>query len=391
MRLQEIEARLNEIAGEIDSATGEALTALETEVQALTEERKSIMEEVEKRQALRQSVAAGVTPAKSITKQEEKDMPNMAEERAKKFAETERMTISTTEARSTLISGGTIATPTGVSGINDAGTQVSSLVDMVYVADCNGMSANIVAYEVSTATANSQTEGSSATASDPVFGKVTIQPSSIAVLSYISKQVRKQSPLQYESKVRRSALTALRKKASTMLVSAVNASALTDTVDAKVASGKGKIDETTLRNLVLSYGTDEEVAGQAVLVLNKADLTAFGDVRGTNEKKAVYEIIPDVANPNMGIIKDGGLSVRYVINSNVTACNGTSQGAAAVKTMFYGNPMNLELDLFSGYEIQVSEDFAIDKLLLTIVGDAEIGCDVVAAHGFAVLTIPATT
>lgn len=388
-RLNEIEARLNAIAGEIDNATGEALTALETEVEQLTQERQAIMDDIQRRQQLRQNVAAGITPATIvIEKQEERDMPNTAETRAAEFAASNRMTIETTQARATLISGGTIATPTQVSGINELGTQVSSIVDMVNVVDCEGMGSNIVAYEVAGSTAGAHTEGSSASASDPTFGKVTIQPSSYAVVSYVSKQVRKQSPLMYEAKVRAAALKALRKQASAAIVKAVNASALTQTVAATVASSKGKIDENTLRKLVLSYGTDEEVAGQAILVLNKKDLIAFGEVRG-NDKKAVYEITPDTANPNMGIIKEGGLAVRYVINSNVESCNGTAQGASTKKTMFYGNPLNIELDLFSKYEINVSEDFAIDKLLLTIVGDVDLGTDVVAANGFAILTIPA--
>lgn len=388
-RLNEIEARLNAIAGEIDNATGEALTALETEVEQLTQERQAIMDDIQRRQQLRQNVAAGITPATIVIEnQEERDMPNTAETRAAEFAASNRMTIETTEARATLISGGTIATPTGVSGINGLGTEVSSIVDMVNVVNCEGMGSNIVAYEVSGSTAGAHTEGSSASASDPTFGKVTIQPSSYAVVSYVSKQVRKQSPLLYEAKVRAAALKALRKKASAAIVTAVNASALTQTVGATVESSKGKIDENTLRKLVLSYGTDEEVAGQAILVLNKKDLIAFGEVRG-NDKKAVYEITPDTANPNMGIIKEGGLAVRYVINSNVESCNGTAQGASPKKTMFYGNPLNIELDLFSKYEINVSEDFAIDKLLLTIVGDVDLGTDVVAANGFAILTIPA--
>lgn len=126
-----------------------------------------------------------------------------------------------------------------------------------------------------------------------------------------------------------------------------------------------------------------------MLFLNKLDLIAFGDVRGTNEKKAVYEIEPDTDNPNTGIIKDGGLSVRYCINSNLTACAGTAQSASSdTLTMFYGNPQCFELDLFSDYEIRISEDFAFDKLMDTIRGDVEIGGDVVVKNGFVALKIP---
>ena len=112
-------------------------------------------------------------------------------------------------------------------------------------------------------------------------------------------------------------------------------------------------------------------------------------MRGTNEKKAVYEITPDSANPNTGIIKEGGLSVRYCLNKNLTACAGTAQTAKAQPTMFYGVPRCLKLDLFSDYEIAVSDDFAFDKLLSTIRGDVEMGADVVVPGGFVALTIPA--
>ena len=110
-------------------------------------------------------------------------------------------------------------------------------------------------------------------------------------------------------------------------------------------------------------------------------------MRGTNEKKAVYEIIPDGENTNMGVIKDGGMSVRYCLVSGLTALSGTAKGASAQKTLFYGDPHCFELDLFSDYEVRVSEDFAFTSLMDTIVGDAEIGGDVVVKDGFVTLSI----
>lgn len=313
------------------------------------------------------------------------------EERAKRFAESGKMKI---EARATLVSSGKIATPTGVKGINDTFNDVSSIVDLVKVEDCEGMGANKVAYEKAGSTASDQTEGSAPTPSDPTFGFVEIKPTSEIVVSYISKQVKKQSPLNYEEKVKASAMNALRKRAASLITSQIKASALNTVVDAKLASGKGVIDEKTLRNIVLQYGGSEGVSGSAYLFLNKTDLIAFGDVRGTNEKKAVYEITPDVNNPNIGIIKDGGLSVKYCINSNLTACAGTAQPAAAgndVVTMVYGNPQNCELDLFSDYEVAVSEDYKFAENMLAIRGDCEIGADVVVNGGFVAYTIKKAT
>lgn len=74
----------------------------------------------------------------------------------------------------------------------------------------------------------------------------------------------------------------------------------------------------------------------------------------------------------------------------MTACAGTDQGSAATVTMLYGDPQCLELDLFSDYEIKVSEDFAFTSLMDTIRGDVELGADVVAKNGFVALTIPKT-
>lgn len=59
--LEEIAARLAAIATECETATGEALTALETEARGLIEERTRLQAEINTRQALRSSIAAGQT------------------------------------------------------------------------------------------------------------------------------------------------------------------------------------------------------------------------------------------------------------------------------------------------------------------------------------------
>lgn len=299
---------------------------------------------------------------------------NEAEQRAQRFAASNRMSIGATEARSVLISSGKIATPTEVGGISEMFNTVSSIVDMVKVTNCEGMGKYRVAIQTAHATAAKQTEGAAAANSEPAFAYVDIDPETAAVLSYISKQVRKQSPLNYEEKVRSSALVALRAYAAKLITDKIVADAdkLTEAV-ALTAIGAD-----TLRKIALNYGGDENVVGDAVLFLNKKDLVAFGDVRGTQEKKAVYEITPDTSNPNTGIIKDGGLAVKYCLNSNL-----------AEGKLIYGQPKNFELGLFGNYEINVSDDFAIDKLMLTIVGDVELGGAIIKQGGFVVATVGA--
>lgn len=311
------------------------------------------------------------------------------EQRAQRFAETNRMVIenASDEMRAVLVSSGNIATPTKVGNITDMFNTVSSIVDQVKITDMVGAGAYKVPYVKSASEATETEEGGKYNSSEPGFGYSDIKPVKLTVISQISEEVRNQTPVQYEAKVKEYALKALRAK-----IGALIAKGNTDFVGIESAKAElidtleiATIDETTLRKIALHYGGDENVVGNAVLNLNKLDLVAFGDVRGTENKQPVYEITPDSNNPNTGIIKDGGLSVRYCINSNITALSAAGTEVNA-KTMFYGQPMNYEVALFSNYEIKVSEDFAFDTGMLTIKGNVQVGGNVIHEKGFVVVT-----
>lgn len=292
------------------------------------------------------------------------------EARAKQLHESGRLTIDNAEARSVLVSSGKLATPTEVNGINDIlGARVSSIVDMVKIVDASGMGAYKVAYQKTDAEAATTEEGAAYHAGEPTFDFVEIKPQTETVLSYISKQARKQTPLAYASKVNESALIGLRKRAAAIITEKMLASAL-NTKLTGVA-----LDEKCLRKIAFNYGGDESIVGAAVLQICKADLVTLGDVRGS-DKKPVYEITPDASNPNTGVIRDGGLAVPYVLNGNLTTGN-----------LIYGQMHGFELALFSDYEINVSNDFAFDKGLLAISGDVELGGDVTVQGGFVVATV----
>lgn len=78
MRIDEINTRLAEIrAMNMDEVTGDALTALEQEVDDLQAERQQIQTEAQKRQQLRENIAAGVVTGETIeTVKEENTMEN---------------------------------------------------------------------------------------------------------------------------------------------------------------------------------------------------------------------------------------------------------------------------------------------------------------------------
>ena len=362
-RIAEIQARLAAINAEIDNAEGEVLTNLENESRTLLAEMEGLKKTVEARKELRGKIAAGAgTPVVAPTAQ-----PNAEERAAADFRQSRSMVIDAEQSRALMVSSGNLAQPTKVDGINDIpGAKVSSIIDLVKVVNCVGMGTHRVAYvDADAAAAAEHVEGSAATtAALGSFKYVDIKPESVAVLDFISKQAKKQTNLQYAAKVKEQAMIALRRKAAQIVTAALAESELNTVVTGAA------IDAKTLRTIALNYGGDESAIGGAVLFLNKKDLLKFGDVRGTNEKKALYEITPD-GNGNTGMIREGGLAVRYCINSNV-----------AENTLFYGNPQTLELALFSDYEIKVSEDFAFDKLMDTIRGDVELGSDVVVKGGF---------
>ena len=314
---------------------------------------------------------------------------------AAEFQRTGRRTIKDVRRflRSTVLtsSAGVIG-PTGVGGINDPVGGPSALIDLIKITDCTGMASYKVAVMTADATAAKiTTEGTAPTESEPTFAEVTFTPANYGTLAYVSKEIRKQSPLAYEEKVNESARRALRKKLTNVAAAAVVASTLNDSYDLTAASsattGSALFDQNLLSNIILAYGGDEGIDGQAVLFLNKADLKAFAAVRGTNEYLPVYSIIPDAATPSTGVIKDNnGLSCRYCICSDVAALSTLTLTTTAKKTMFYGNPQSIELGLWGGFDVAVSDEYKFAEGLLTVRGEVTGDVEVTVKNGVVVVT-----
>lgn len=281
--------------------------------------------------------------------------------------------------------------PVGVDGINDPVAAPSSLVDLAHIVDATGMSSYKVAALTADSSAASITEGSAPTESEPTFAAVTFTPANYGLVSYVSKEIKKQSPLNYEEKVTEAARRALRRKLNALIAAAVPASSLADTfalsAAATATTGAVFFDASLLSNIILAYGGDEGVDGSAVLVLNKKDLKAFAAVRGTNEFLPVYSIQPDPNSPSTGIIKDNnGLSCRYVLSNDVTALSDLSLTTTAKKTMFYANLNMVDVALWGGYDVAVSEDYKFAEGLMTVRGEISADADLVAQGGAVIVT-----
>jgi len=410
------------IIEEIRNATMEieALKAKKESIKKLAQEHRDTMtdtKEIEKSQAeiaaVNKDIETRETNLKTLQdnakKEEEKrsvmhmEMPingiEVRDDLAKKFKETRTLNVKSEELRSVLLASAGIAKPTIVNGISDPFNTQISILDQVKVIDVTGAGTFKESLLKTHSAATTKTDGIAQDASDPVFGSVTLTPAMIGVTTYVSRELRKTTPLNYMAKVQESALVALKVKLAQDIVTKIKAAtddasaALYQTLTATSTNGMlpsttGTIDSKTLRNIVMNYGGDANVYGNARLYLNKTDLIAFGDVRGTNEKKAVYEITPDAANPNTGIIKDGGLSVPYCIVPTLTALSGTAQTSSAIQTMIYGSALNFELALFGNYEIRVSEDYKFAEGLDTVLGEVMTAGNVIAYNGFEIVTIP---
>lgn len=300
---------------------------------------------------------------------------------------------------SILTSTGTLAKPTGV-GANIRGeNRVSAILDRVYVADLSGCAEWREPYVKTASTAAAGTEGSAPTTSEPVFRTAAIKPVLVDTIAYVSRYIENLTPVNYLAKVQSLALSALRKKVVELLtkgdgstfygmINATNTDS--EAIYATLTVSAATIGADTLRKIVLGSGGSEE-SGGGILILHKDDLLAFGDVRGTNEKRAVYDIEPDPeTNGNTGVIRDGGLSVAYVINNQLTALSKSTQTTTAIKTMVYGDPLNYELGLFGSYAVEVDRSYKFAEGLLTIRGSVMAGGNLIAHEGMTVVTLAGT-
>lgn len=390
-RLEEIMKRKRELIAQIDNTenpvTAEAMAAIEEEQRSLEREEEEIRSKLD---------LAGKL-GKNLEKPEEKG--DEAEERAKAFVESGKMKIGATETRATLIATGTIVTPSKAGDtIRDTMETVSSIVDQVETVDLTGCGSYEEAYVKTEMVAGTREDGKAATnTTDPEFRIAKLQPYTVNVTAYVSKNLSRVTPLQYEAKVKQLALRALKKKLANMIANGESVffgiktakNTKSEDICKEVVVDSNKIDENTLHKIVFGYGGSDELGGNARLYLTKEDLEAFGKVRGTNEKRNLYEITPDTGNANTGVIKNGGLIVPYTLLSGLTSLSTATKGSAKIQTMLYGDPKNFELGLFGDYSIEVSKDYKFAEGLLAIMGEVMVGGNVIVDGGFVVVTLAA--
>lgn len=334
-----------------------------------------------------------------------------AEDRAETLKNGGRITFSPEEVRaalgltirnSTTLGTGTLVEPTRVgSTIHDNVARVSSIVDQVYVQDLTGCQAILEPLLLSDMEAQTgkvtTTAGTARTVSDPTFSAAKIAPYEATVTTFVDRNLSRLTPVAYEEKIRSIAMRSLRRAVAKLIYNG-DGQGTPDMYGIKTAKDTAgtalfktvnvsSIEAGFLDSIVFSYGSDEEVGGNARLFLTKADLAAIGALRNADDNR-VYEIVPDPANANTGRILDGGLIVPYTIGSALTSLSASKAGASDIQTMIYGDPMNFELGLFGDYSIRIDESVKAVERMNAILGDVMVGGNLIVKDGFVVATLP---
>lgn len=387
-RKAEIRAKLSaNIEGTIE-LTEEEIKALNGELENLNKEEEAALEEDEQEKS--RNKADAMTNAsngneaitlRKIQKSEERKIDNSKEltyeERSKKGKDLREKRAITVDSSKIVL-----ATHTA-KGVTDTFNEVSTLIDLVTITPLEGGESYQRGY-VKGYGEGGKTTDKKYKKVETIFGYADINKQKITAYSEEPEEIKKLADADYHDKIVNGMTIAEKKKMSKSILIGDGTTGefqgiFSNPSDAEFAIEKSKdivmnkIDDTTLDEIVYSYGGEEDTVADACLILNKKDLKAFAKVRNADGKKA-YKI---VNHGNTGTIDD----VPYIINS---ACKALSDTATAKDDycMAYGSLKNYEVGIFSPLEIKQSEDYKFEEGQIAHKGVVFAGGNVVAWNGF---------
>lgn len=291
-----------------------------------------------------------------------------------------------------LVGSGQVTEPVGAgSTIHDPiGVGYSSIIDQVRVMDLTGLSAWQEPYVIEGLTAHGADPkamaGKLRTESEASFGVAELRPYEVTVTSYVDRNIERLTNAAYFDKIYSMAMTALRKKIVDLII---NGDGAGSPIFYGIKTAKNKIgnpiyatasvssiDVGTLDQLYFAYGDDESIGANARLLLTKRNLSAIGGIRSEGEKNRLFKIAHAAGSANTGTIEDGGTLIPYTLAS-----------AVGDNSLLYGDPQNFLLGLFGNYSVRVDESYKAGERLLTILGDAMVGGNLIVNKGFVNATI----
>ncbi|MGJ9383230.1 phage major capsid protein [Salipaludibacillus sp. CF4.18] len=374
-RLNEIETRKAEIKGLLENGGEVNLEEMETEIRGLNEEK----EQIEKRTKMAEAITARTVETKEVegaTNPEKEEREKMekqsAEQRGKELMENRSVTVGSSDI---------VLPKHQATDIKRTFNEVSTLIDRVHVKNLIGGESFTQPYLKGYGEGDHVLEGADYATAEPVFGYADIGKSKVTAYAEDSEETTKLPAADYDAVVVDGITVATRKKLTKEILVGTGAtnrltgifSANATAIDPLTDKGIEVIDETTLDEIVYSYGGDEDVEDVAVLILNKKDLKKFATLRDADGDK-VYDV---VNNGNTGTI-DG---VPFILNS---ACKAISDSATVdgEYAMAYGSLSNYTMAVFSQMDVQRSSDFKFKQGMIAHKGVVFSGGNVTAMNGF---------
>lgn len=391
MSVKDLEKHIAGLIKQSESAEGEALASIVAEV----EDAKAIIEDAKTRARLAGMAAIADPDDNEDGKQGEDDAPKGktkafeqrgADAKAGKAVKFSAKTLSR-RVKNTLSVSQTAPVVHTANDVKETFNDVSGLIDRVKAVPLNGGETYQRGFVKSYGNGGAMgtSEGGQYAGNEAVFGYVTIEKQKVTAYTEEPEEMVKLPNADYDGIVESSVTRAVRRIITRQIINGDGttgnikgifynpASAADDVIDRNTDLEVSTIDNTTLDNIIYSYGGDEDVEAIAVLILNKKDLKAFAMLRDQQGRK-VYTI---VNNGNSGTI-DG---VPYIINSACDAVSATKTSATPY-CMAYGVLDNFELAIFSDIDARKSEDYKFATGQIAYRASTFVGGAVAARNGF---------
>ncbi len=372
MNKDEIIARLQEIIEALknENTTDDQAKELEKEARSLKEQLNEINLN-ERKQKIAEDINKGIIDARSIVDEQakEEEVKEVLEKRKADLMNKRAITVSTSHLLTPKHQG---------TNINGKEGEVSTLVDSVATINLNGGESYEEAFVKSYKEGNETEEGAEYKDTDPEFGYASMDKVKVTAYTEISEETEKLPAADYVAEVEKACKIAIKKKMNKQMLKGDGNKTLhgiyssdIEALDSSKDIELEKIDETTLDEIVYSYGGDEDTSEEATLILNKKDLKAFAKLRSSDGKK-LHEI--DKKNHTID-------NIPYIINSNNDALS-DSNTAGEAYCMAYGKLSNYKIPVFSDLEIKRSDDYKFKNGQIAFRADIFVGGNVVVQDGF---------
>ena len=369
---QATQTALTNVRSELAEAEGE-LAKIEAKEKEAEEERNEENKEEEKRAKEQELFVRGTYGFNGAIAGNGADM--QAREKAMKEG-LEKRGKDLKEKRSVTVSSSKLLLPKHTGNqLNDTFNQVSTLVDQVAHDDLPGGETYEEAYVKDYGMGGITEEGADYTEAEPTFDYAPINKVKITAYAELTEEAKKLPNIDYARKVEENCNIALRKKLSQQIIAGTGSKQLTGifTTPKAIDSAKDieieKIDENTLDEIIFSYGGDEDVLTEAVLILNKKTLKALSQVRLADGKKA-YDIDKTKKTIN---------TIPYIINSNLKDFDTATTGEYVFG---YGDLNAYKVATFSPLDIQESTDFKFKQGMICYRASVFVGGNVIKQDGF---------